>query len=149
MKTTSLKLFFVSVALLLSQSVTAQSDLTPEEVTFLKSLNGKWSRSDAGWGDAMYDISLMYIGGKVKVGCFHRFDEEWSETKVVDSYYNKLSKTLEISYNVFMTLGGDCQEAKVKMRIPFQNDIEDVMLVNVTRTFVGVTNTYEEIYYKH
>lgn len=143
------KLLFAVVALFLSQSATAQSDLTPEETAFLKSLNGKWSRSDAGWGNAMYDISLMYYkDGFVKVGCFHRFDEEWSETKVVDSYYNKLSKTLEISYNVFMTLCTDCEEVKVEMRISSQNDIDDMMLVNVTRTFAGVTNTYEEIYYK-
>lgn len=44
------KLLFAVVALFLSQSATAQSDLTPEETAFLKSLNGKWSRSDAGGG---------------------------------------------------------------------------------------------------
>lgn len=47
-----------------------------------------------------------------------------------------------------MMLGDDYEEVKVGMRISSQNDIDDMMLVNVTRTFAGVTNTYEEIYYK-
>lgn len=74
-------------AIISPSASTAQSILTPEETTFLKSLNGKWNSGD--WGDILFN--------KVSYPAF--FENGVGHYKVVTAYYNSSDKCLEFEYD--------------------------------------------------
>ncbi len=80
-------------AIISPSAATAQSILTPEETTFLKSLNGKWNSGD--WGDILF----KYLNGKVKVSYPAFFENGVGHYNVVTEYYNSSDKCLEFEYD--------------------------------------------------
>lgn len=144
----------------------AQSNLTPEEVAFLKSLNGKWSPDaddSSKWGTWCYQITLRYVNGNVKVSYPASVmikDKERSvvSTKVANAYYDSSTQYLKITYvHHILDLDDDDEDFRnldvtVSLAIPFQSDIEDMFVSGRTTRFSNVgdwENSEEVIYYKH
>lgn len=151
-KTTLIALLCLLLAVIITPTaVTAQSDLTPEESTFLKSLNGKWSpkaNDSSEWGSWIRHFTIKCVGEKIKISYPDYIMNGHGVFKVGTAYYDTSYKRLRFSYTSKDYDIEGCNTFDVSISIPFQDDIEDMMLVNYTWTFAGVTNTCEEIYYK-
>lgn len=142
----------------------AQEKYTEEEIAFFKSLNGKWNPSpdySSKWGTWMYDITLRYINGSVKVSYPATIliaDKERSpfESGMATATYDPTSQYLKISYTTHI-LDTDEEEPKyrnmyyeVSLAIPLQTDIEDALVIYRYDTYpTGLRKTNEVMYYKH
>lgn len=163
MKHRLFNLFIVIVASIASLSASAQSSLTPEETAFLKSLNGKWNPSEESsgrWGHWMYDISFLYVNGKLKLKYTSESITEGNktsvlETKVKDAYFDQTNQNLIVSYTS-SDLDIDNDKSKtysfsIELTIPMQPDIDNAFYAYRT-TYIkasGKTHGEEVIYYKH
>lgn len=163
MKHRLFNLFIVIVASIASLSASAQSTLTPEETAFLKSLNGKWNpfeeSGDHKWGSWLYDISFLYVNGKLKLKYTSRTLTKGGETSVIgtdvkDTYFDHDNQTLKVSYT-YSDLDIDDEESKpysfsIELTIPMQSDIDNAFYAYRTmyNKYLGTENK-EVIYYKH
>lgn len=152
-------LFAVIIA---PSAVSAQSDHTPEETAFLKSLNGKWNNlSDYSkkWGSGVLDITLKYVNGKVKISYSGRIDRLSSSDgffgfpEVSDARYDSNRKCLNFSYETTRNdmVNDDKTHWIVHISIPYQDvdGSEIVVQLTYTETYSGLHRSEETFYYKH
>lgn len=165
-KTTLIALICLLLAAIIAPTAaSAQSDLTPEEITFLKSLNGKWNPNaddSSKWGTWCYHITLRYVNGMIKVSYPASVmikDKERSvmSTKVANAYYDSSTQYLKITYDHhILDLDDDDEDFRnldvtVSLSIPFQTDIEDMFVAERTTRYSNVggwKKSEEVIYYK-
>ncbi len=153
----------VIVSMLLPCVSIAQT-LSPEETAFLKSLNGKWNQDSEApekWGVALYDITLRYVNGIVKVSypakiLISNKKRTILATEVTDGIYDQSSQSVRISYKHHI-LDTDEEEDryrymdyKVSLSIPLQSDVDDTLLVYCHDIYpFGDQYSKEVMYYKH
>ncbi len=138
--------------------VPAQSNLTSEETAFLKSLNGKWppdADDHSKWGTWCYHVTLRYLNETVKVSYPASViikDKERSvlSTKITDAHYDSSAQCLRFTY-VHHILDSDDDDDEiditVSLTIPFQSDVEDMLLVDRTTGFSRSSSVSEEVIY--
>lgn len=143
--------------------ISAQTSYTPEEIAFFKSLNGKWNPTanhSGKWGSSALDITLKYIGGKVKAYCFTNLNKLNSAdgffpvlTEMKTARYDTQTKQLEFSYDTehFDITNGDHYIWNISISIPYQEDIDDMIVLH--RTIIqrdcNFYSSEEVIFYKH
>lgn len=143
--------------------ISAQTSYTPEEIAFFKSLNGKWnpkSNYSGNWGSWALDITLKYIGEEVKAYCTTRLDKLNSADGFIPlrkdmktGRYDVHTKQIEFSYDTehFDTINGDHYICDISISIPYQEDIDDMIVLHqtITRRDCNYYSSEDVIYYKH
>lgn len=152
-------LFVFVFSLSFSENLLAQDNLSDEENAFLKSLSGKWSylnKPSSDWGSHSSEITIRYIrNNELKISypsAIFFGDFPIVNTKVLTAYYDRQSQTVAFNYSCYIN-GADWDkpmDVKVYIAIPFQNDIEDAMWVNMTEIYSpGGMRDEEVMFYKH
>lgn len=143
-------------------TMNAQTQLSPEETTFLKSLTGKWSEDSNSDGSQADDFSILYVNGSLKISHPKEITiggGRWMVKKGgVTTNYDKSSRSVSFSFKVRMINTDDIKRGDsdfwddiyIQITIPFQEGIEDMMIVKYYRKHLDINMTFsdEKVYYK-
>lgn len=143
-------------------TVNAQIQLTSEEISFLKSLTGKWSEDSNSDGSHTDDFSILYVNGSLKISHPKEITMGggrcMTKKGVVTTNYDKSSRSVSFSFKVRIINTDDIKRGDsdfwddiyVQITIPFQEGIEDMMIVNYYRKHLDINMTFsdEKVYYK-
>lgn len=159
MKNIIVKIFLIIAAISFPCKAMAQ-DLTEEEITFLKSLSGKWracSDCKAPFGYSPLDFTIKYFNGYLKVSYSPGTNLLGGEKvllpqKTLNAYFDKSTKSVNFRFEYIICSPNWTpmyDKSYEHVVIPFQTDIDDIITVISTSTMEGdVPYSEEKMLYK-
>lgn len=135
----------------------AQSNLSTEEINFLRSLRGKWSTDPHNdcpekWGSSPHDLSILFINNILKI----EYASDWySKTgpinkQIVTAYYSPSEKSVSFTYKVSVLGKSGWENPEITtITIPYQEDITDLFIAKKTFAKGAYKYSKEVIFYKY